>query len=403
MDQPSTQERNAPAEGIMAITLRTRGDLRAEDARFSARVTFSAIPDIERRHDYALIVDTPDMEFQGSDLQGYAAVITTKEAKPISIGDANTPLISVPSVSHMAPGHIVSIEPRSGMVLTVFRPESRHNVIFMTERCNSNCLMCSQPPKDIDDSWRIQEHMRVLSLIETPPKFLCITGGEPTLLGDGLTQILTEISDRLPGTSVQMLTNGRSYKNAAFATKVASVKHPQLVSAIPLYADIAGVHDYIVQAPGAFDETVEGLYNAAEAGLVVEIRIVLHKQSIPRLLQLAEFIYRNFPFAAHIAFMGMEHMGYVKKNWDLLWIDPVEYMPILEEAVRFLWQRRMNVSIYNLQLCLLPPSLWQMGRKSISDFKNEYVEECEGCSQREHCAGLFTSQVGRYSQHLKRI
>lgn len=387
----------------MAITLRTRGDLKSEDARFSARVTFSAIPDVERRQDYALIVDTPGMSFQGSDLQGYAAVITTNETKPKSVGDANTPLISVPSVSHMAPGHIVSIEPRSGMVLTVFRPESRHNVIFTTERCNSNCLMCSQPPKDIDDSWRIQEHLRVLSLIETPPQFLCITGGEPTLLGDGLIQILTEIRDRLPGTSVQMLTNGRTYKDAAFTGKVASVKHPQFISAIPLYADIAGVHDYIVQAPGAFDETVEGLYNAAEAGLAIEIRVVLHKQSIPRLPQLAEYIYRNFPFAAHIALMGMEHMGYVKKNWGDLWIDPFDYQETLEEAVRYLWQRRMNVSIYNLQLCLLPRSLWSFARRSISDFKNEFVEECERCSQRDHCAGIFTSQLSNYSSHIRAI
>jgi organic radical activating enzyme len=279
----------------MAITLRTRGDLRSEDARFSARVTFTAIADLDRRQDHVLVVNTPGMAYQGADLQGYAAVIVTKETMPVSMGTANTPLMSVPSVSHLAPGHIVSIEPRSGMVLTVFRPESRHNVVFTTERCNSNCLMCSQPPKDIDDSWRVQEHMRVLSLIDTPPQFLCITGGEPTLLGDGLIQILTEIRDRLPGTSVQMLTNGRSYKNAAFAANVAAVKHPQFVSAIPLYADIAGIHDYIVQAPGAFDETVEGLYNAAEVGLVVEIRIVLHKQSIPRLVQLAEFIYPSTP------------------------------------------------------------------------------------------------------------
>jgi hypothetical protein len=92
-----------------------------------------------------------------------------------------------------------------------------------------------------------------------------------------------------------MLTNGRSYKDPTFTAKVAAVKHPQFISAIPLYADIAGIHDYIVQAAGAFDETVEGLYNAAEAGLVIEIRIVLHKQSIPRLVQLAEYIYHNFP------------------------------------------------------------------------------------------------------------
>jgi hypothetical protein len=78
-------------------------------------------------------------------------------------------------------------------------------------------------------------------------------------------------------------------------------------------------------------------------------------------------------------------------------------MPELEEAVRHLWLRRMNISIYNLQLCLLPRSLWSFARKSISDFKNEYVEECEGCSQRNYCSGMFTSQLSRYSEHIKRL
>jgi His-Xaa-Ser system radical SAM maturase HxsC len=387
----------------MAITLRTRGDLKSEEARFSARVTFSDVSGLDKRADYVRVISVPGAAFEGDDLQGYAGIIVTKDTLPQRLGSANARVISVPSIDHLSEGHIVSVEPKTGMVLTVFRPESRHNVIFTTDRCNSNCLMCSQPPKDVDDSWRIREHLRLLSLIETSPQFLCITGGEPTLLGDELIRLLDEIKSKLPETSVQMLTNGRSYANAGFAGKIAAVRHPRFISAIPLYADIAGIHDYIVQAPGAFDETVEGLYNAAEAGLKVEIRVVLHKQSIPRLVELAEFIYRNFPFAAHIAFMGMEHMGYVKKNWELLWIDPVQYMPELEAAVRHLWQRRMNVSIYNLQLCLLPQSLWAFARRSISDFKNEYVEECDGCSQREHCSGLFSSQLRRYSAHLRRL
>jgi His-Xaa-Ser system radical SAM maturase HxsC len=366
-------------------------------------VTFAPIADPSQRPNYALVLKEPGITFSDDAAQGYAAIISTAELKPASLGSANNPVITVPTTNHFAEGHIVSVEPRTGMVLTVFRPESRHNVIFATERCNSNCLMCSQPPKDVDDAWRVKEHLRVLSLIEEAPQFLCITGGEPTLMGNGLIQVLTEIRDRFPTTSIQMLTNGRTYKDAAVPQRIASVGNRQLVSAIPLYSDIAGIHDYIVQAEGAFDETVEGLYNAAEAGLVVEIRVVLHKQSIPRLKQLAEYIYHNFPFAAHVTFMGMEHQGYVKKNWDLLWVDPVDYMPMLEEAVQYLWQRRMTVSIYNLQLCLLPRSLWHVGRKSISDFKNEYVEECQGCTQRDHCAGLFTSQVNRYSQYLRRL
>ena len=68
------------------------------------------------------------------------------------MGASNAPVIALPSIEHLAEGHIVTVEPKSGMVMTVFRPESRHNVVFTTDRCNSNCLMCPQPPKDVDDS-----------------------------------------------------------------------------------------------------------------------------------------------------------------------------------------------------------------------------------------------------------
>jgi len=261
--------------------------------------------------------------------------------------------------------------------------------------------MCSQPPKDIDDSDLIEEHLRIISLIKNPPEVLGITGGEPTLLRDDLVRLLEAMKEKLPNALIHMLSNGRLYSDKNYVMKLAGVSHPGFISAIPLYVDVAGGHDYIVQAQGAFDETMEGLYNAAETGLTIEIRVVLHKQSIPRLRQLAEFIYWNLPFVGHIAFMGLEHMGYVKKNWDDLWIDPFDYVEDLQEAVRYLHLRRMNVSIYNLQLCLLPEALWSFARKSISDYKNLYTDVCNPCSVRSHCCGFFQSQPETQSAHIR--
>jgi len=387
----------------MAITLRTRGQTDEVSARFTARVTRVPIDSYEARKDHVLVLDRLPTAGDALGLDGYAAVIAARERPSGAVASVSSPLVTVKAVDHLKDGHVVTIEPRTGFVMTVFRPESRHNTIFATERCNSNCLMCSQPPKDVDDSFRVQEHLRTISLIQEPPEFLCITGGEPTILGDDLIVLLRELKSKLPTTNVQMLTNGRSFCDPTVTQKIAKVGHPRLMSAIPLYADVAGVHDYIVQAEGAFDQTVEGLYNAAEAGLTLEIRVVLHKQSIPRLRQLVEFIYRNFPFTAHVALMGLENMGYVKKNWELLWIDPVDYMTELEDAVRLLRRRQMNVSIYNLQLCLLPRNLWHFARRSISDFKNIYIDECSECVQRDNCAGLFLSQMNRHSAHIRAI
>jgi His-Xaa-Ser system radical SAM maturase HxsC len=144
-----------------------------------------------------------------------------------------------------------------------------------------------------------------------------------------------------------------------------------------------------VQAHGAFDQTVIGLHQLARYGMRVEIRVVLHAITIPRLIHLAEYIYRNLTFAEHIALMGLENIGYAPRNMDRLWIDPFDYQDRLEAAVDFLSTRGMNVSIYNHQLCVLRRSLWKFARKSISDWKNIYLEACQSCGVKDDCGGFF--------------
>lgn len=170
---------------------------------------------------------------------------------------------------------------------------------------------------------------------------------------------------------------------------------------IPLYADYYQLHDYIVQSKNAFYQTVQGLYHLASNGQRIEIRVVLHKPSIPRLVKLAKYIYKNLPFVEHIAFMGLENQGYTPHNIEQLWIDPVDYMNELTEAVLFLSERGLNVSIYNMQLCLMPKQLWSFSKKSISDWKNIYLDECGPCILKEMCGGLFASCQSMHSRHIR--
>ncbi len=387
----------------MAIKLTTYGNTAGLSQRATLRVATALSDRCQPLADLALLVPTVSPSYDLGTLRQVGIILTSSSAVFSQLARSQCRVVLVPQVETFAHGQIVTVIPQSGFVRTIFRPESPHNTIFTTDRCNSNCLMCSQPPKTADDSYLVEENLRMIELIDSAPHAIGITGGEPTLLGEDLIRIVAALKAKLPNTHVHMLTNGRNYNDGHFVRRLVAVHHPSFVSGVPLYADVAGVHDYIVQAKGAFDETIDGLYNAAQEGLPVEIRIVLHKQSIPRLRQLAEYIYWNLPFAIHVAFMGLEHMGYVKKNWQELWIDPVDYMQELESAVQYLFLRRMNVSIYNLQLCLLPKTLWSFARQSISDYKNEYLQECAQCSVKTHCSGLFLSQIGRYSDHIKAI
>jgi hypothetical protein len=99
--------------------------------------------------------------------------------------------------------------------------------------------------------------------------------------------------------------------------------------------------------------------------------------------------------------MGLELTGFTRSNMDKLWIDPKDYQPQLREAVRLLSEARMFVSIYNHQLCVLDPELAPFNRRSISDWKNEYMPECEGCTRKIECGGFFSSSKLRYSAHIK--
>ena len=198
-----------------------------------------------------------------------------------------------------------------------------------------------------------ERNLKLIDLMTPAPDYLCITGGEPTLLEDRLLTIVAKLRDTVPCTYVHMLTNGRRFAWADFASRFAAVRHPNLSLGIPLYADHAALHDYIVQARDAFDQTILGLHQLARHGVETEIRVVLHALTIPRLTHLAEYICRNLTFVDHVAFMGMEHIGYAPRNMNELWIDPVDYQEQLEGSVDFLARFGIEVRIYNLQLCVL--------------------------------------------------
>jgi MoaA/NifB/PqqE/SkfB family radical SAM enzyme len=91
-------------------------------------------------------------------------------------------LISVSArFNYLADGDVIGFDPRSGRFRTLYRRASKHNSILVTDRCNHYCLMCSQPPKDIDDRWLLEEIKTALPLVAKDTKFICFTGGEPLL------------------------------------------------------------------------------------------------------------------------------------------------------------------------------------------------------------------------------
>lgn len=348
--------------------------------------------------DAALIAD--DSDWPAAQAHGFTIAIargTRPDHSPLNY-------LRLPAgFAELGDGDVVSIYPQSGRVRVLYRRESRHNFFLVTERCNNYCLMCSQPPKKVDDGWLIDEIAQALPLIDPATPALTFTGGEPLTEWRRFLGLLELTRDLLPDTAVHVLTNGRAFATPDVAHAWAGIEHPNLSAGIPIYAAVDHIHDYVVQARGAFDETVLGVLRLKDRGQRVEIRVVLHAITAPRLRETCTWIARNLPFVDHVALMGLENTGFAIANDDKLWIDPLDYQEQLAAGVDVLSTAGVNVSVYNLPHCVLEPRVRPYAVQSISDWKNAYVSECDGCTARDRCAGFFATGRPKFSRGIAAI
>lgn len=148
---------------------------------------------------------------------------------------------------------------------------------------------------------------------------------------------------------------------------------------------------------------MHGILNLASYGQPVEIQVVVQRHTVPVLASLAAFILRNLPFVTQVALMGLEMTGLARPNSPLVWADPSGYQHELATAIDILAIARIPARIYNHQLCVLDRRLWPYSVRSISDWKNDYLDICHSCSAHDACGGVFTTSGNRLSKHLHPI
>ena len=169
-----------------------------------------------------------------------------------------------------------------------------------------------------------------------------------------------------PETAVHVLTNGRAFAADDVASAWASIGHKRLSAGIPLYSAVDHVHDYVVQARGAFDDTVLGILRLKDKGQRVEVRVVLHARHRPRLRETCAWLARNLPFVDHVALMGLENTGFALANQDLLWIDPLDYQR--RSCVRCGHAAHRRREHLDLQPAALPAGPLGLGCRGAVDF-----------------------------------
>lgn len=306
-------------------------------------------------------------------------------------------------LQHIDVGDVIVVPEDGQRLMVAWKSSATHNSLLLTERCDNYCIMCSQPPKNRDDSYLYVRAERIISALPSSARSLGITGGEPTIEPEAFFRLLGHCAAEAPHLSVHVLSNGRRFADPAFTGRYARIPLADVMVGIPLYGAEPSLHDFVVQARGAFSETVKGILQLASHGSRVELRVVVQKHTVPALCDIATYIVRNLPFVDQVALMGLEMTGLARPNASIVWAEPAEYRNELREAYTILSDAGVLTRIYNHQLCVLDEELWPAAVQSISDWKNDFPSLCDPCTVKESCAGVFTTSGARVSKHLHPI
>ena len=264
-------------------------------------------------------------------------------------------------------------------------------VLFTTGLCNSNCIMCPYT-----EHFRLNSKLEPLSMLKRfidlmnpNAEYVCVTGGEPTLLRNNFLKLIEHFKNHFYRAVLHILTNGRTFAYKNFLTDFQQVRPYKTLLGIPIHAANADLHDYISQAKGSFNETLRGLDNLYAFGEYIELRIVTSKLNYTNLPNLAKFIAKRYPYCQHVCMMGLEMMGNAMINRDKVWCNYSEIWPFIREATDILVTNGVEVELYNYPLCSIDHRLQPLYRKSITPSKIEFLPECETCRRKSECGGFF--------------
>lgn len=307
--------------------------------------------------------------------------------------------LSIGNIKELHSGDIVKVFP-NGSIVRLWDTKSSQNCIFVTNRCNFHCLMCPQPPCE-DNPEQHNENLRLLNLLNCRVEMIGITGGEPTLFPDRLIEYFDIINHKFPSSRVEILTNGSQLSDFGMAKQLALAAPLNLCYCVSIHGDTGSLSESIMRKKGGWDKALQGIVNLARLQQQIEIRVVVTKNNAPYLEDISMFLYRNFPFVYHIAFMGQEITGEALRNYSKIWVEPLGYAARLDRAVRYLAAMNMSVSIYNIPHCLLLKTSWKFAARSISDWKQSYITKCNGCKLKSACCGFFTTSGTYYPQGVQ--
>ena len=240
--------------------------------------------------------------------------------------------------------------------------------IFLTSRCNLDCVHCFSSTEDrtihempTNQLRSIFEQLEILGVFEVR-----INGGEP-FLHPGIREILMDLKER--SFRKVILTNG-----TLLDEEMANLlKTAEVVPTVSLDDSEANTHDLFRGSKGSFNRTVGALKLLQRLKIQYGINCCLHKRNLSRSNEIIDFAIKYG--ACRISFLDLKITGRIRNH--LQWIPSYdEYQRAILDLMlsRIRYRRKIDVTLDTFLRC--PPL-----RESVQEARRGYVS-CQAGKNR---------------------
>jgi radical SAM protein with 4Fe4S-binding SPASM domain len=187
-----------------------------------------------------------------------------------------------PDVCPVSYLNVQKIEPFQKELAAPYRMD-----LALTYKCNNRCIHCYAGGPKQTAELNTQQWMAIIDkLHDVGIPHMVFTGGEPTLRSD--LPVLIEHAQKRELVS-GLVTNGRKLKDKTYLQSLidAGLDHIQ----ITVESHNSQIHDKITDAPGSWQETIQGLRNAIETPIYTISNTTLNQYNVEDIEQTIDFLY----------------------------------------------------------------------------------------------------------------
>ncbi|MFA6433799.1 MAG: radical SAM protein [Elusimicrobiales bacterium] len=273
--------------------------------------------------------------------------------------------------------------------------EQAEAIIFITGKCNQNCLFCSA-----GGLRKTQTAARIKQAIGSGTRTVSIEGGEPTLSQD-LAKWVKYARSR-GAEEVIVCSNGVRFNDAGYVSSLTDAGVSLFNVNLPSH--IERLFDLITQTEGQFQKRLDGLRTLVKTagGRKIRLTFVITALNYRTMREFAAYIHKNFPEIFYVEFNLVKVLGHTA-NRAFLVPKLSEMAPYLRDLLKYCKTAGMKIITDGIPLCYLEgfehlaidPFKLMTGRNSFLGEKLK-PSKCKGCSLGRICAGPRKDYLGLY-------